>query len=532
MQKKEGVIDGKAVQFSRSDTVSLVTGVSDESHCTLAADVFLHAVEHAPVAISITDLKANILYVNRAFTQMTGYSADEMIGKNESILSNRTTPRLVYQALWGRLMQRRPWSGALVNRRKDETLYLAELMVAPVLDEEGEPIYYLGMHRDFTEMHELEQKVHNQKLMLESVLNAAPAAMVLFDENDHIILSNPSFSELVRDFIPASLPAHLIALLREHIGDALTDLQRTGKKFENKEITIDLGGRSPRWFNCHGSLLQIEDENADNFFSQPQKRNFLLIIDDITEVRLRQQDSHFNALKALMAEEELVQGMRETLNGAIHQLQGPVNLVAVALKMLQRRAGNDGKADPIIQALKEALDSGTSALDSLMASMPVRVEEPKLPVNINQLIREVITLSTDRLLSQGITVEWSPALRLPWVMGRESRLRSMLKQLIDNAIDAMSVRSIHRRDLQVRTSAEKDVVKIEVIDSGRGIDADLVVKVFEPFYSTKPPHSGCRGMGLPMVQEIVMEHAGTVHIDTSYKSGCRFVVELPCSANC
>lgn len=500
--------------------------------CTLEADVFLQAVEHAPVAISITDLKANILYVNRSFTQMTGYGGDAIIGKNESILSNKTTPRLVYQALWGRLAQKKPWSGVLVNRRRDTSLYLAELMVAPVLDESGEAIYYLGMHRDFTDVHELEQRVHNQKLMLEAVLNAEPAAMVLFDESDQIVLSNPSFRALAADLVPNADIKNLLALLREQLGEPLAELQRSGKKFENKEITLDLGGRSPRWLHCYGTLLQIEDENADNFFSQPQRRNFLVIINDITEVRQRQQDSHFNALKALMAEEELVEGMRETFNGAIHQLQGPVNLIAVALKMLQRRAGNEGRDDPVIKALKEALDAGTGALDSMMAAMPVRIEEPKLPVNINQLIREAITLSTDRLLSQGITVEWSPALRLPWVMGRESRLRSMLKQLIDNAIDAMSARAIHRRELLLRTTAEKDIVKIDISDSGPGIPGDLVVKVFEPFFSTKPPHSGCRGMGLSMVQEIVMEHAGTVRIDTQYKTGCRVVVELPFSASC
>ena len=511
-------------------TLSVATSADGDDFRTLTPDVFWQAVEHAPVAISITDLSANILYVNRSFTQMTGYDGAEIIGKNESILSNRTTPKLVYQALWGRLLQKRAWSGVLVNRRKDETLYLAELMVAPVLDESGEAVYYLGMHRDFTEVHELEQRAHNQKLMLEAVLNAAPAAMVLFDEANHVVLSNPSFRSLAADLVPGQPVASLLPMLREHLGDALDSLSRRGQKFENKEVTGDLGGRSPRWFNCFGSTLQIEDERADNFFAQPQKRHLLLIIDDITELRQRQQDSHFNALKALMAEEELGEGMRETFNGAIHQLQGPVNLIAVALKMLQRRAGNESRDDPVIKALKEALDAGTAALDSLMASMPVRVEEPKLPVNINQLIREVITLSTDRLLSQGIIVEWSPALRLPWVMGRESRLRSLLKQLIDNAIDAMSARAISHRELLVRTQAEKDIVKIEVIDSGLGIAADLAVKVFEPFFSTKPPSKGCRGMGLPMVQEIVTEHAGTVHIDLAHKPGCRIVVELPFSS--
>ena len=512
-------------------SLSVAIDSEGEDIRTLSPDVFWQAVEHAPVAISITDLSANILYVNRTFTQMTGYDGEEVIGKNESILSNKTTPKLVYQALWGRLMQKRVWSGVLVNRRKDESLYLAELMVAPVLDENDEAVYYLGMHRDFTEMHELEQRAHNQKMTLEAVLNAAPAATVLFDESDKIMLTNPSFHALAADLVPGQPAANLLPLLREHLGEAIEALSRRGQKFENREFVIDLGGRSPRWFNCFGSKLNIEDERADNFFSQPQKPHLLLIIDDVTELRLRQQDSHFNALKALMAEEELGQGMRETFNGAIHQLQGPVNLVAVALKMLQRRSGSDAKDDPVIKALQEALDAGTAALDSLMASMPVHVEEPKLPVNVNQLIREVITISTDQLLSQGIVVEWSPALRLPWVMGRESRLRSLLKQLVDNAIDAMSARAISRRELLVRTRAEKDVVMIEVIDSGPGIPENLAVKVFEPFFSTKPPSKGCRGMGLPMVHEIVTEHAGTVHIDPRHKPGCRIVVELPCS-NC
>ncbi len=143
----------------------------------LLPEVFRQAVEHAPVAISITDLRANILYANRAFSSITGYTREEVLGKNESMLSNGTTPRLVYQALWGRLTQKKPWSGVLVNRRKDYRQYLAELTVAPVLDEHGETICYLGMHRDTSELHELEQRVNNQRLMIDAVVNSAPAAM-------------------------------------------------------------------------------------------------------------------------------------------------------------------------------------------------------------------------------------------------------------------------------------------------------------------------------------------------------------------
>ena len=145
-------------QSNENTAQNLATLVNLEAG-KLENSVFLQAVENAPVAISITDLHANILYTNAAFCDVTGYGLDEVIGNNESLLSNKATPRLVYQALWGRLWQKKSWSGLLVNRRKDGSCYLAELTVAPVLNEAGEVIHYLGMHRDVSDVYFLEQSV-------------------------------------------------------------------------------------------------------------------------------------------------------------------------------------------------------------------------------------------------------------------------------------------------------------------------------------------------------------------------------------
>jgi len=497
----------------------------------LLPEIFRQTVEHSPIAISITDLKANILYVNRAFCATTGYQADEVIGKNESVLSNSTTPRLVYQALWGRLSQKKPWSGVLANRRKDNSLYLAELTVAPVLDEKGEPICYLGMHRDTSDIHELEQRVNNQRLMIEAVVNAAPAAMVVLDRQHRVMLSNPSFCRMARDLVGNSNSEGLVTLLRENLRAPFDALENHGTPFAGKEISFDLGGRTSRWLSCHGMAIHIEDEQGPILLPQDAEHYLLLTINDISELRQKQEDSRLNALKALMAEEELMDGMRETFNGAIHRLQGPVNLISAATRMLERRLGDQAENDPILAAMREASAAGLEALENLTGSIPVRFEEAKLPVNINQLIREVISMNTDQLLAQGIIVDWQPALRLPWVMGAESSLRSMIKHLIDNAIESMSQSQVRRRELFISTRVENaKSVRMEITDSGPGIPAELAVKVFEPFFSTKPPHRGARGMGLPMVQEIVTKHSGMVHFDTGYLNGCRVIVELPFSA--
>ena len=507
---------------------------SDEAPASAAAqllpEAFRQMAEHAPIAISITDLKANILYANRAFSSITGYSRDEVVGRNESMLSNGTTPRLVYQALWSRLAQKKPWSGVLVNRRKDGSLYLAELTVAPVFDEHGEPLHYLGMHRDSSDLHELEQRVSNQRQMIEAVVNAAPAAMAVLDPGQRVVLANPSFCRLAAELADGSSEG-LVTLLRDNLAAPFAALEAHGKAFAGKELSFDLGGRSPRWLSCHGLAIQVEDERAQLFFSPGGTRHLLLTLNDISELRQKQQDSQLNALKALLAEEELLAGMRETFGAAIHRLQGPVNLIDAALRMLERRLGDQPDNAQILAALREASAAGMAALDSLGGAMPLRPAHSKLPVNVNQLIREVISLDTDRLLAQGIVVDWQPALRLPWVMGAESRLRSMIKQLVDNAIDAMSQPQVRRRELFVSTGVEnQQVVRLEITDSGPGIPPGLELKVFEPLFSTKPPHKTGHGMGLAMVQEIVAEHAGLVHIDSAYRDGCRVVVELPLSA--
>lgn len=514
---------------SAAETPPASAGANSDGE-PLAAEIFFQAVEHAPVAISITDLHANILYANRAFSHVTGYTSDEVVGKNESILSNRTTPRLVYQALWGRLQQKKAWTGVLVNRRKDNSLYLAELNVAPVLDEHDEVVYYLGMHRDTSDMHELEQRAANQKQMIEGVFNAAPVAMVLLDQDQSIVMVNNAFRILTRQLTQNESMEDALSSIQYRLGEKYDALLKKGTAFSDAEIAFDRDNYRQTWYLCDGSAITQEDETASNFFSQPGSRHILLTINDITELRRRQQDSQLNALKALMAEEELLDGMRETFNGAIHRLQGPVNLIGAALKMLQRRLGDQASSDPVVLAMQEAQAAGLEALDSLGASIPVTVEEAKMPVNINQLLREVINLSIQDLLAQGITVEWKPAKHLPWVMGRESRLRSALRQLVANAIEAMSNRGISRRELFISSTVEKQVVRIEIVDTGPGIPSDLVFKVFEPFFSTKPPHKGCRGMGLPMVHEIVSEHAGIVFIDNSHRQGCRMIVELPYSA--
>ncbi|MBV1788507.1 nitrogen fixation negative regulator NifL [Marinobacterium sp. D7] len=500
----------------------------------LPASVFFQAVEHSPVAISITDLHANILYSNRAFTKETGYTTAEVLGRNESVLSNRNTPRLVYDALWGRLKQQKPWSGVLVNRRKDGKRYLAELMVAPVLDDDNEPIHYLGMHRDVTELYSLEQRVQNQKAMIEKAVNAANVAMVLLDEEEQIVLDNLAYKTLATDMSPQE-PSHVILrALRDEMGDRFNTIRERGLGFNDYEIRLDIGkSRSPRWFSVDGSMIEIGDETADSFFAQPERHYLMLVINDVTELRRRQHAEQMNALKLLIAEEEALQSMREALNGALYQFQRPLNLMNAAVRMLEQRQGDEhALTEQVIAALKEAIAAGNEAHETLENAVPKEHPGVKSAINMNELLRNVLELCTADLLKHGILVDWHPPLHMPAMIGFESRLHSLFKQLVDNAIEAMASAKCSRRELSIVARIEGGEVVVTIADTGPGISQEHRTRVFEPFFSTKPHtyQGAAYGMGLTIVQEIVAEHLGTVYIDPQYQEGCRVCVHLPLNA--
>lgn len=512
-----------------AEALSVVSDLVKSYKSMLPPNLFFEAVEQSPVAISITDAAANILYANQNFERVTGYSCTEVIGKNESILSNKTTPRIVYETLWGRIRQQKPWSGTLVNRRKDGTRYLAELTISPVLNNKGQTTHYLGIHRDVTEVNSLSKQVNYQKQLIESVVDVSPVITALLDESGKVILDNMEYKKLAGDMRGCEPAREFLSSLQEVLGEDFEGLKKRHVEFHNREVSFDPGGGAqPRCFNCSGSWIESMDDSADAFFDMKKTRYLLLVANEITALKRQQQEMRMNALRALMAEEELVQSMREALSGAIYQLQGPVNLISAATNMQERRADVENPENrALLSALQEALRAGQHALLTLQACVPQGSNEAPELLNINLILREVLALTTGRMLEQGMVIDWQPAMTLPLVSGRANRLRSMFKQLVDNAIDAMASGKAANNSLLIKTEAVDNELEIIIQDSGPGIPEDIRNRVFEPFFTTKGSRGKQAGMGLSMVQDVINEHAGSIQIDPGYTAGCRFVIRLP-----
>jgi len=512
----------------QADTAPAKRG--DKRNQTLPFSLFVKAVEQAPVAISITDKKANILYINDAFTQVTGYHAAEILGQNESKLSDKSTPRQIYYDLWHTISRKQVWHGQLVNRRKLGDRYLADLTIAPMFDERGAISHYIGMHRDVTQAHHVEQQVSNQKQLIESVLNASPVAMAVLDSDKRVVLDNQMYKMLISELDKPEPALFFLEALEQDMGD-LWNAATTRQGFTNREIRYDgTGIRGTRWFSCSGNWFTENDVCADTFFAKQFKDYLLLSVNDITLQRRQQEKLQIQTLRNLLTEEEHIRSIRETLLGAMHQIRQPLNQIHAAIQIMSQR--NDSHNQPLRDLLSQVQAMGEETLATLQRCVPEIPESAVVPVNLNQLLHEVMLLYSTKFLANGIVVDWLPNPVLPSILGSENKLRMLFKQLIDNAVNAMNRAGSRERLIKISTASDRAWVHVAIDDTGPGIPANQRSKVFEPFFTTSPTMGSVQaGMGLVMAKEIVNQHNGMIEIDPDYQNGCSFKLSFPCQKN-
>ncbi|MDR3087897.1 MAG: nitrogen fixation negative regulator NifL [Azoarcus sp.] len=350
------------------------------------------------------------------------------------------------------------------------------------------------------------------KTLIESVVDEAPMALALLDETGRVVLDNQEYKKLYTD-LGTTEPAHL--LLETAVPEWRTTLLGTGssRKIHARELRIDCpGGAALRWYSC--SVLPIATDDAST-----AKRYLLLVVSDVSALRQGQEKARLAALRALLAEEEHAEVLRESLSAVLYRLEGPLNVMNSAIGMLKTR-------EPAMSgALSAALADGRAHLEELRQLIPPGTREAVTPVNLNEVLRDVLDVCSARMLLNGITVNWQPTAILPAILGRPMQLHSLFKALVDNAIDALSQRGWTLREISLFTAPSDDYVQVTIDDRGPGVPAELRLKAFEPFFTTRAHQH--LGTGLSRALQVASEHGGSLELRDAPGGGCRALVELP-----
>ncbi len=168
---RELIYEGRRVRLTT------IRDISQRKQAEVALLKMSRAVEQSPIAVFITDLQGSIEYVNAKFSEITGYSSEEAIGKNPRIMKSGETSPETYADLWQTIMAGREWRGEIKDRRKDGSTFWAYATIAAVKDDDDEITHYVSSHEDITRYKEAEQEAHSA-LQKASVANRAKSELL------------------------------------------------------------------------------------------------------------------------------------------------------------------------------------------------------------------------------------------------------------------------------------------------------------------------------------------------------------------
>jgi two-component system cell cycle sensor histidine kinase/response regulator CckA len=159
---------GEAVWDEAGNPIRMVGSSTDITEHKLADEELRKlsiAVEQSSVSIIITDINGDIEYVNKKFTDITGFGYKEVIGKNPRILKSGVHPPEFYKKLWKKINSGKEWQGEICNKRKDGKLYWEYASISPIRNEEGTITHYIGLKEDITERKSLEEQLRQSQKM-------------------------------------------------------------------------------------------------------------------------------------------------------------------------------------------------------------------------------------------------------------------------------------------------------------------------------------------------------------------------------
>ncbi len=241
----------------------------------------------------------------------------------------------------------------------------------------------------------------------------------------------------------------------------------------------------------------------------------VMILRDITESRRTAQQT---------IESERLNALRLLAAGVAHEIGNPLNSLHIHLQLMERSVQklHDGEKAELEQSIDVAR-SEVNRLDSIVTQFlkAIRPSRPQLrPENVNTIVEEAVRFFAPELQDREIAVEQELRSDLPLLQLDRDQMKQAFYNVIKNSVEAM-----HRHGtLRIRTDLADTHVIVRFVDTGGGMSAENLSRVFEPYFTTKPTGSG---LGLLIVRRIVREHGGELSIESSQGEGLTLTIRLP-----
>ena len=472
------------------------------------------AVEQSPSTVVITDTQGNIEYVNPKFTQITGYTAKEVLGQNPRLLKSGEQPLEFYKDLWDTITSGREWRGEFVNRKKDGELYSEFASISPIRNLAGVITHFVKVAEDITERKRMEETLRESEEKYRDLVENMNDVIYAVDR-DGVLTYVSSAIESFMGYRRSEVIGHHF---REFIYQE--DLPRLKESFQSifsgrvtaNEYRVVTKSGEMRWMRTSSRPV----------FEGNRVIGVQGVLADITERKQAEEALRQYTVELKARNEELdafAHTVAHDLKGPLAPLIGTAEVLEVDYALLPGQ-----KLQEYLRMISQFGHKMGRIIDELLLLAEVRrVEELTMePLNIARTVAEAqgrVAYLIEEHQAEIISPDaWPVALGYgPWV-------EEVWANYLSNAIQYGG--RPPRVELGVTEQAD-GMVRFWVRDNGPGLTPEEQARLFTPFTQLAQVRARGHGLGLSIVRRIVERLGGQVGVESEIGRGSVFTFTLP-----
>jgi PAS domain S-box-containing protein len=480
-------------------------------------DLAIHSASNGIVLADATQPGCPIVYANEAFERMCGYRSDEIIGRNLCFPRGDGGGQPARAALRAAIEAGHDARVMILDCRKDGRLFWNECSLSPIRDSNGVLTHFIAIHEDVTEQMDTKEQLQQSIARTQAILEAAVNGIITIDESGVIQSVNSAIDRMFGYRKDEILGRRLGVLVppenREEFDSTLAHSLKT-RDSQIVGATREIVGQRK-----NGTTFPVELGVGEARVGD--QRIIAGIMRDLTERRrsaaaLLETERRARAAEALASIGTLTAGLA-------HEVGGPMNVILGYAQMIENSTSEETVRDRA-RIIREQVSRISGIIETLLAFARPR-PVLKSPVQLERTLTEVLRFLSEELRKRDVAIEqhFEP---VPAIRGDGAKLQQLFLNLFLNAVDAMPDGGALRVSLE---SCEPGEVEVRVADTGAGIPPEALVKIFEPFFTSKPRGKGS-GLGLAVAKGIVSDHDGRIDVASELDKGTEFRVSFPIDA--
>ena len=468
------------------------------------------AVEQSPASVVITNLKGDIEYVNQKFTDVTGYTINEVIGHNPRILKSGEQKNEFYKELWETISSGEEWDGELQNKKKNGELYWEHARISPILNNNGEITNYLAVKENITDLKQAEKNFRHS-------IDQSPLGIRIVTQKGETVYANPAFLNMF-DFNSfdeyISTPTkerYSIESYKEH--KERKKIRKDGKDIANYEISIK---------QRNGKIKHIKVWRKDVIWNRT--KHIQVINQDITE----QKNLYAELLIAKEKAEESDRLKSSFLANMSHEIRTPMNGILGFLDLLQEPDLEDETKNTYIDIMSKSGQRLLNTINNIIEISKIDAQQVQISKHrfcMVSLLNELSDFFQAEAKAKGIKLQTQLPEQTIELISDRTIFESIFTNLIKNAIKFTPT-----GEIKVGLLQNNNHLTAFVSDTGVGISPEKVEKLFQRFIqgeSNLTRRFEGSGLGLSITKEYVNLLNGKIWVESEVNKGSIFYVEFP-----